>query len=191
MSDYEEEENKEDQEDFEEEPDYLNSDDPALIFADEVDIMNHVVRNVFRIDNEEHADWLVNKMRGIKRELADRKAAYLKHRKQLEKKLDFLDKRFSAELEDFTISQLQGRRKKSLTLPCGSAIGYRKQKGKLIIFDKQAYVQWALLNAAEHITDMEPVFDTAAIRDEALSTGEIPAGCEAVAAGDAFYVRLK
>jgi hypothetical protein len=144
------------------------------------------VRPAFAVEDEKTATWLVGK-------LAERRATIARIKEQAaamvrdaERDIEYLEWRFGPELEMWAAANLEGK-KKSVKLLTGT-VGFRSQKGKLVVVDEAACLEWARDNCPVAYV-VEPRLVKTPIDDLFQKTGEIPPGCEYVEGGEKFYVK--
>jgi len=116
----------------------------------------------FRVQDEDSCNWVLKLMLNAEAELiaidnspevlaADavlRNAAEIRKKKQ--KKLDWLHKRFDAELGEFAKQQLEGKKERTFKTILGS-IALRVVRGGLRVADELAAIRWAYMAAPEAV----------------------------------------
>lgn len=103
-----------------------------------------------------------------------------------EGEIEFLLERYSAMLEKFTASQIEGKKTRSIDLLNGR-IGFRKSPAALEIEDADALLSWAKANLPEAVKTVETVQKTPC-KKYVESTGEIPDGAVYSPGVDKFYI---
>lgn len=167
--------------------------DAETFIQEEVSQLVTISHADFHVRTEAEADWVMNKIKGWENEREARAAAWKEQDNKLAKKIEWFEKRFRLELEEYATAVLaaqRGKKAKSFKLPCGAALGYRKQAKKVEVFDQQAYETWVLMNKPEAIVDYVPKIDKAQITEHAFNTGDTPAGCTLVQEHDKFYLKV-
>jgi hypothetical protein len=174
------------------------------------------VRPQFAVNDLSSANWVVRKYHEAEDYLASVKDWAVKERKRAEAAMAFYKGRYGQELEQFTRSQIEGGRRKSLALPAGQ-IGLRNVPVRLEVKDEEALNHWALENLAlalrleltvepknndelqeyllwlskapQWIPDIVTTAKKSVVDTHFKATGEIPDGCDIVGGKEEFYIR--
>lgn len=142
----------------------------------------------FRVNSEEKAAWVVNKLLGYDEQLARLDAQHAKMRAQLIARRDSFAAMFHVPLRQWAEANLPAKGK-TVHLLTGS-LSFRRVKGGAKVIDAKAAVRWA----EEHFPEAVQVTvnkrpDAEALRLHFEETGEIPAGMVFEEERDEFYVR--
>jgi phage host-nuclease inhibitor protein Gam len=143
---------------------------------------------VFRVVNEEHAAWVVNRILTVEEKIARLEAQYKKASAALAREKEALEARFMAPLEAWAEANLP-RKGRTIHLLTGS-LSFRAVKGGPRVADSAATLAWAseaLPDAV--ITQTTRKVDAAAVKAYVMDTGEIPPGVEIIEDAQRFYVR--
>lgn len=102
----------------------------------------------FHVTDRTSAEWVLEKMSintGALKSIEFRRAAVLAsldaQQREIERRADWLNQRFGAELKDWAARQLAGQKRKSLQLDWGK-VGFRQTHGSVKVFDQITAVQW-------------------------------------------------
>ena len=144
----------------------------------------------FRIDTEQHANWLLRKLANLDAEKARVKAQAEAILHQLDTDREGLLYLYGSQLEAFTRQELEktGNRRKSLTLLQGTC-SFRSVPARMSINDPAAALLHARENLPEAIKTVETLDRTAYVH-RAETTGELLPGIEALPAREAFSLRF-
>ena len=169
--------------------------DAETFIQEEVSQLQTISHHDFHVKDERSADWVMNKIKGWENEREARAAAWKEEDNKLKKKIEWFEKRFGLELEEYTTAVLaaqRGKKAKSFKLPCGAVLGYRKQAEKIEVKDESVYQAWVLRELPTAIVDYIPKIDKAAVNNYALKThrGVVPEGCEYVPERENFYLKV-
>ncbi len=102
----------------------------------------------FHVTDRTSAEWVLEK---ISRNTSALKALEIRRneimenleaqQREIERRADWLNQRFGAELKDWATRQLAGQKRKSLQLDHGK-VGFRQTHGSVRVFDQITAVQW-------------------------------------------------
>jgi hypothetical protein len=130
--------------------------DGYLYDLDTGEVLDFVGKLPFRPDTRESADWVLSKMADAEGRIVAvnaRRRALLANLERQEKeaaaRLEWLHRRFDAELAEFTRKDLAGKKAKTLVLDHGR-IGFRTSKGTNRITDMPRAVAWMRAEGYAH-----------------------------------------
>lgn len=169
---------------------------------DFLDSAQESTSNDFVVDNLDKAEWAVRKIASYEaakreaRDLADKRFGQIEE--WLDSEIATSDKQIeylSELVRPFAEARLNGAKKRSLKLPCGT-IGFRKAQPKFD-FDNDKLLPWAKENAPEQVETKESVKwgelkKTLAFEQGKAITkdGEIVPGVMVAEQPDSFYVKV-
>ncbi len=163
--------------------------EPRIDAEHDIEILRGIPKE-FRIDCEEHANWLIRKVLAARayasrvKEFAEQE---LRRAGREEQTLMFL---FGRQIEGWAqseIAKLNGRRK-SLVLPAGT-VGFRKVSAKLVIDDEKVVLAWAKQNCPTAIVVVEKLAKSV-IDDAMAASGIVPDdGAHVEPETEKFFVR--
>jgi len=140
----------------------------------------------FHITDYKKCDWVIKKITAVDDEIDRLEEQHRRRVKQLENEKTFFQERFGTELEAWTRTNLDGR-KKSIDMPHGR-IGFRKSRESIEIVDKEANLDWAKENCPDALREKEWTIKTPQIK-LMKETGEMPDGTALKPAKDRFFVK--
>jgi hypothetical protein len=142
----------------------------------------------FRVDSEERAAWVTNKILGYDEQLARLDNQYKAMRARLEGERDGFRSRWLQPLAMWADANLP-KRGKTIHLLTGS-LSFRRLKAGAQVVDQKAAVRWAEEHFPEAIQlTVTKRADAECLRAHFEETGEIPPGVLFKEERDEFYVR--
>jgi hypothetical protein len=142
----------------------------------------------FRLDSEEAAEWVVDKLLTYEERLARLDRQYKRTRAALVREKESFSARFLVPLQVWAGHQL-GRGSRTVHLLAGS-LSFRRVKGGPKVLDADAVLRWADEALPEAVVEqVTRRIDAQALREYVLREGEIPPGVSLIEDHDAFYVR--
>jgi hypothetical protein len=164
---------------------------PVLKAVDaEVDIeILRVVPQKFSICDERSANWLVRKIIAARDYGQHVKEWAELERRRAEREEQTLLFLFGKQIEAWTKDQVEilGGRKKSISLPGGGTLGFRKKNPLLVVDDEVMVIKWAKLNLTGAIEICESLRKSV-LNDHFNLTGEVPPDCHVEPAAERFYI---
>ena len=140
----------------------------------------------FRVTDENSCNWVVRKIVSAEDELKRIKSQYNARKKELERRIEFFEKRFGHEMEQWTSQNLPYNRK-SIKLQNGT-VGFRKSRETIKIVDKEENIEWVKNNCPDALRQKEYTTKTEQI-EHLQETGEMPAGVDLQPAENKFYIK--
>lgn len=143
----------------------------------------------FTIMDENSADWVMNMMLGWRSEVERIKATAETRVNRIERKIDWFKRRFGGDLEQYAIAALsmQKGKGKSILLPCGAKLSFRKVPGNLVLGDDKATMDWAKKHLPMAVVVKEELSKTT-INEYFKQTGDMPPGSAWKDETEKFYI---
>lgn len=122
--------------------------DGYKINVDTGEVLGLAGRPAFHVTDRTSAEWVLEKISqntSALKALEIRRAAVLENldaqQREIERRADWMNHRFGAELREWATRQLSGQKRKSLQLDWGK-IGFRQTHGSVKVFDMFAATAW-------------------------------------------------
>lgn len=154
------------------------------------------VKNQFAVVDEASANWVLEKMLDEQLEIEKLQSKLAAVTEQLKKqisqhqrRLDGLHFRFDAELSAFAKAQIEGGKRKSLTLDFGT-LSFRKVKGGLKVKDPEFALLWAKTYAPNAIETKESFKVSWLTSDQVIKAETDLSAFEVKEEEDRFYVSM-
>lgn len=139
----------------------------------------------FQVTDAKSANWVAQKLN----ELVSRRDLILavanEEARKLNAQISWLEERFHTSLAVFAMGEIEGKKNRSFTLPCGVKLGVRKSPAHIEIADEDRVLEWAKSFMPEAVRTSERVL-VSELSKLYKSTAEVPQGCVEVPEEDVF-----
>jgi hypothetical protein len=160
--------------------------DGFLVNPETGEILGHETAEQFHVRDADSANWVMRKMLAEQAAMEAAKSNLEKLVKQHESRLNWLQTRFSGELESFAREQLADQKTKTLTLPYGR-LSFRTTPERVALTEDALPWLEAYTPEAVKITKSPLV---SKLTGEALESAVAAGVAEVVPAGESFAVKL-
>lgn len=125
--------------------------------------------------SEADADAIMSRIGNWEDEKVKRKETYEAAIRRLDSKIDWFQRRYGPNLQDFAARALAGKKVQTLTLPCGGKLYFRNTPAAVQVIDNAVYQDWVGNYLPDAITFV-PQIDKKMVNDFVFKAKQVPPG---------------